>query len=446
MNVFILDTDKAESAVDTFKDITKKFYNLSYTIEDYDTASSDFNFNAVKSLIANNIKACAVRTSNTACYINKVVTGHRNLRKKENYQEEKPNIPDFDRPSVKPTTAPTTPQTTSPPVNLYYQPQASVASGGSVAAASVVSVTYSPENTESEKKEVQKDADNSKAVKVKVQNISHEKVDKESLNSAGKFMFEHKDFAYNDAGYAKIGDRYVISCTSDYGVVGDEINIKMKDGSIVKCIIGQLNDGESSRLNFFVNNSWKEGAAGNLPVNFVGNISGISNVGFNDKYSISPAVSDTLDWAYDLAHGVASGGKYDDYNEANRFGYSSFVLSSYKSSGVKIDEKEGESIEETLKNAGFEKVEGSIDTSTLKPGDILIDENDQLKMYYGDGKYIEEYGDVTGKYSKFGVRIADYTGQSWHGVLRYSNDKASATDVVKKTSTLSYADVLDKEA
>ena len=267
MTLFLLDTDAALNAADAFKDVTKKFYNLSYTVDDYDITSSDFNFKAVKSLIANNIQACAVKASNTACYINKVVTGHTELQKKEKYEEEKPDIPDFEKPSTPvtlpptsaPTNVPTTPipsgpttiYTTSPPINLYYPARVVAASCGGVA--SVVAVTYTPEpTTPPEEKVEEKEVEGSKKVDVKVDNISHEEVDKENLNSAGRFMFEHDDFGYDESGYAKVGDRYVISCTEEYGVVGDEINIKLKDGSIVKCIIGQLNDGESSRLNFFV--------------------------------------------------------------------------------------------------------------------------------------------------------------------------------------------------
>lgn len=45
---------------------------------------------------------------------------------------------------------------------------------------------------------------------------------------------------FDDEGFAKIGDRYVIACTTTYGNVGDFIDVHMEDGSVLKCVIGDI--------------------------------------------------------------------------------------------------------------------------------------------------------------------------------------------------------------
>lgn len=45
---------------------------------------------------------------------------------------------------------------------------------------------------------------------------------------------------FDDDGLAKMGDRYVVCVTSTFGNVGDYIDVVLKDGSIIKCVIGSL--------------------------------------------------------------------------------------------------------------------------------------------------------------------------------------------------------------
>ena len=45
---------------------------------------------------------------------------------------------------------------------------------------------------------------------------------------------------FDEEGFGKIGDRYVIACTTTYGNVGDFIDVYMEDGTVLKCVIGDI--------------------------------------------------------------------------------------------------------------------------------------------------------------------------------------------------------------
>ena len=54
---------------------------------------------------------------------------------------------------------------------------------------------------------------------------------------------------YDSEGFAKIGDRYVVACTLTYGNVGDYIDVYQSDGTILKCIIGDIKNQSDSGCN-----------------------------------------------------------------------------------------------------------------------------------------------------------------------------------------------------
>lgn len=45
---------------------------------------------------------------------------------------------------------------------------------------------------------------------------------------------------FDEEGFGKIGDRYVIACTTTFGNVGDFIDVYMEDGTVLKCVIGDI--------------------------------------------------------------------------------------------------------------------------------------------------------------------------------------------------------------
>lgn len=81
---------------------------------------------------------------------------------------------------------------------------------------------------------------------------------------------------FDEEGFAKIGDRYVIACTTTFGNVGDFIDVYQKDGTVLKCVIGDIknqNDAGCTKwghnngdciIEFVVDkNKWYSGDRGN---------------------------------------------------------------------------------------------------------------------------------------------------------------------------------------
>lgn len=56
---------------------------------------------------------------------------------------------------------------------------------------------------------------------------------------------------YDDQGFGKIGDRYVIACTSTFGRVGDLIDFQLEDGTIVKTVMGDAKNQSDAGCNLY---------------------------------------------------------------------------------------------------------------------------------------------------------------------------------------------------
>ncbi len=59
--------------------------------------------------------------------------------------------------------------------------------------------------------------------------------------------------AYNQEQFVAFQNRYVINVPSNYGKVGDLIDISHSDGTVIKCIIGQIEPNNTGTVNFVVN-------------------------------------------------------------------------------------------------------------------------------------------------------------------------------------------------
>ena len=87
---------------------------------------------------------------------------------------------------------------------------------------------------------------------------------------------EEAGMTFDDLGYGKIGDRYVVAMTSTYGNVGDYVDIYRSDGSVLHAIIGDIKNQNDAGANkwghkngacieeFVVDkNTWYSGNVGN---------------------------------------------------------------------------------------------------------------------------------------------------------------------------------------
>lgn len=60
---------------------------------------------------------------------------------------------------------------------------------------------------------------------------------------------------FDENGFAKIGDRYVVATTTTYGNVGDYIDVVQADGSVIKCIIGDIKNQNDAGCNKWGHNN-----------------------------------------------------------------------------------------------------------------------------------------------------------------------------------------------
>lgn len=56
---------------------------------------------------------------------------------------------------------------------------------------------------------------------------------------------------YDDEGFGRIGDRYVIACTTTFGRVGDLIDFELDDGTIIKTVMGDAKNESDPGCNLY---------------------------------------------------------------------------------------------------------------------------------------------------------------------------------------------------
>ncbi len=63
------------------------------------------------------------------------------------------------------------------------------------------------------------------------------------ITATGSTQYKLRDAAgmnFDEEGFAKIGDRYVVATTNTFGNVGDFIDVYQEDGTVIKCVIGDI--------------------------------------------------------------------------------------------------------------------------------------------------------------------------------------------------------------
>lgn len=76
-----------------------------------------------------------------------------------------------------------------------------------------------------------------------------------SRSSTQYKLIEAAGMNFDEEGFGKIGDRYVIACTTTYGKVGDYVDIVQEDGTIIKCIIGDIKNQNDAGCNKWGHNN-----------------------------------------------------------------------------------------------------------------------------------------------------------------------------------------------
>lgn len=279
MAKFLLETDKVSSASDAISKVESKVTDVASNVSGWDTSNEDgFNFDGAKNIISSNIDAIASKIKNTALALNMIVESHTELQNtlrldakaqspQETTDDTATNTNDTGYvPSGGTTGGYTTSGGTGGSRSGGYSPSPSSKPKPRLApvvpVAPNVKEKEEREKVEEEKKTqqtVQPDnqptTDNSQettpettpekevvpeettAEEARVDDISYAVPKQEQLSEESKELFNN-DVSYDDSGYSKIDDRYVIAADPSLGRVGDVVKFTDNNGNTAEYIIG----------------------------------------------------------------------------------------------------------------------------------------------------------------------------------------------------------------
>lgn len=92
---------------------------------------------------------------------------------------------------------------------------------------------------------------------------------------------------YDDEGFGKIGDRYVVACTTTFGRVGDLIDFELDDGSVIKTVMGDAKCQSDAGCNLYGHMN------GNNVIEFIVN----GDIWYNTGHTNAGTVSCHAEWA-----------------------------------------------------------------------------------------------------------------------------------------------------
>lgn len=325
MALFVLDTESVSSSSDSLNTVSSEISSLSSSVSGYDVnCEENFNFSGAKQVISQNIEACANKVSNTSKLLETVVTAHNNLQSQLKFdkgEEKKSNNSDSssnhssdysnDYSSGSGSTHSGSGRHYSGGSSSNSSSRSSYSGGGysnnSSSAAGVLSSTaglnvgsaYSFVNSQSNNSLLNNQENNSETTSSllngKLLSVGYATPNEDTLNEDSKRMLNTGKLTYKN-GYAVIDGRYVVSCDSSYGKVGDVIRFTKNDGSVVECVIGinTFSDKYKSSLNFIVDGNNPPTSKSDFFDKIIVNSSNIENVSTaNGSFNSSNNLSDS---------------------------------------------------------------------------------------------------------------------------------------------------------
>ena len=230
---FQLDTDSLSTIISSLGNLSSNMSSLSSTVSGYDTSNEDgFDFNTLKGSIVSAIDVCSGDISKTAGSIQSVVDEHTRL------QEQLSFDPTEEIPGEKEET----PKSGNSKKRNNFK---SSYYGGP----GVGTKNYNDKNNkngETPSKYAMKSISEA-FVALGFVNINRDLLRGESPINSG-------DMKYDQDGFARIGDKYVVSCSSNQYKVGDEFTLEQSNGDKIICVVGVVSNDSNNQsvLNFVV--------------------------------------------------------------------------------------------------------------------------------------------------------------------------------------------------
>ena len=246
MSIFMIETSNLDSASSSIGKIASQMSDLASSVGGYDTSCDDgFDFASVKGLIESNIEACITKVQNTATILNTVSQSHTELQSSLKFED--PAETTKKSSSSEGTNSENSNSRGNTSSGGYTEN--SSASGGYSGGGSSDGGSYSGGYSSSavptaaaalQKVSTTKETKQDEVVEItnSFKEVGYVYIDKDKINDDAKKVFENEEFEYEENGYAKIGNRYVVMVDSSIAKEGDVLRFTQEDGTEIEAIVG----------------------------------------------------------------------------------------------------------------------------------------------------------------------------------------------------------------
>ena len=271
MSKFVLDTTALSYIGDNILSLESEMVSVAGDVSSYDVSeASEFNFGGAISSIASNIEAAGEKIKNTTTLIKNVIDTHTNLQNSLKFASEsvvtKTTGDLVGKASVAVGAA-------SAGIAAASRPSTSGGSSSSYSGSAkstnqnvAPAPTPKPSVTEEKKEEVAPSAPSAPVDLSGGKTIDipdglgkvHTYMGWHMITSRSSMQYKLKEAAgmnFDSEGFGKIDGRYVIACTTTFGNVGDYIDFVQEDGSVLKCIIGDIKNQNDRGCNKWGHNN-----------------------------------------------------------------------------------------------------------------------------------------------------------------------------------------------
>lgn len=242
---FELNTEPVESSSSEFEKIGNQVDSLSGQVSGYQSDHISYScrfgyapwtaeIDSAKGTISQNMETVSKRINNIAKALKAVVDNHSKLQATMQFTDlearDNPRTDEEDEGH-----------------NHGVDGAGSVAAGAGAAGAS-------GSGSSSKKSGKTTKEDKKGPVETELTDVGYVYPDKENLTEESKEIFNSASFRYDEDGYARLGDRFVVACDYSIGNIGDVLRFTQKTGEVIECVIGINTYSEKYKhtLNFIV--------------------------------------------------------------------------------------------------------------------------------------------------------------------------------------------------
>lgn len=260
---FILNCQQAEELGKKLNDYSTKLSDTTSELQLL-KVDGDFDWAGTINLINSNINITADRMKNAQKYIQLVVDKHTGLQKTFEYPTVVANdtvkkttpvenpIPVPQDPTIKPSSSEN--QTDSTKATTINQKTSDTASSSET----IVPPSSTTTSTSTKSPGITNASDYTTPDGARHFTIPEGNGERytymawQAITSPSSNQYRLRETAgmnFDDEGFGRIDGRYVIACTTTFGQVGEYVDFKLEDGTILKCIIGDSKGGVNPQYN-----------------------------------------------------------------------------------------------------------------------------------------------------------------------------------------------------